>query len=169
MFARSHGDLHKIRDSIEAVKRLSDRVVGIGPFNIIGLDGILALLPIPALSTAYSIIAGSFLLIQGMRARVSPGTLIVCLFILLIDSGITTVEELTQLIPFAGPLLALLPGAVDLLFQGHLYAAHMIQKDIDKTHYVAGSESAARQSGEHDSHMADMRATKGKKRLVYLG
>lgn len=169
MFARTHGDLHKIRDSVEAVKRLSDRVIGIGPFNIIGLDGILALLPIPAVSMAYSVIAGGFLLIQGMRAKVSPGTLIICLIILLIDSGITTVEELTQLIPLAGPFLALLPGAADLLFQGHLYAAHMIQKDMDKTHYVPGSESAARQSGEHHGHLEDMRATKGKRRLVYLG
>ncbi len=169
MFARTHGDLHKIRDSIEAVKRLSDRIIGIGPFNIIGIDGILALLPIPAVSTAYSVLAGGFLLIQGMRAKVSPLTLIICLVILLIDSGITTVEELTQLIPLAGPFLALLPGAVDLLFQGHLYAAHLIQKDMDKTHYVAGSESAARQSGEHQGHLDDMRSTKGKKRLVYLG
>lgn len=169
MFAKTHGEVHKIRDSIEAVKRLSDRVIGIGPFNIIGLDGILALLPFPLLSTAYSVLAGLFLLIQGMRARVSPGTLIICLIILLLDSGITTVEELTQLIPFAGPLLSLLPGAVDAFFQGHLYAAHLIQKDMDKTHYVAGSESAARQSGEHDDHLADMRSQKGKKRLVYLG
>lgn len=169
MFAKTHGDVHKIRDQVEALKRLSDRVIGIGPFNIIGIDGILALLPIPALSTAYSVLAGIFLMIQGMRAKVSPGTLVFCLIILLIDSGITTVEEATQLIPFVGPVLSLLPGAVDLLFQGHLYAAHLIQKDIDRTHYVAGSESAARQSGDHHEHLADMRGQKGKKRLVYLG
>jgi hypothetical protein len=169
MFARTHGDLHKIRDSVEAVKRLSDRIIGIGPINIIGIDGILAFLPIPGLSMAYSILAGLFLLIQGMRAKVSPVTLIVCFVILLIDSGITTVEEVIQLVPFAGPLIAFLPAIGDAFFQGHLYSAHLIQKEMDKTHYVMGSESAARQSGEHHEHLADMRGTKGKKRLVYLG
>lgn len=169
MFARTHGDLHKIRDSIDGIKRLSDRVIGIGPLNIIGIDGLLALLNIPIVSTVYTVFAGLFLIIQAMRARVSAGTLILCLIILLIDSGITSLEEIVRLIPFAGVVLAWAPGVVDFLFQGHLYAAHLIQKDMDKTHYVAGSESAARQSGEHHEHLADMRGTKGKRRLVYLG
>ena len=55
MFARTHGDLHKIRDSIDGIKRLSDRVIGIGPLNIIGIDGLLALLNIPIVSTVYTV------------------------------------------------------------------------------------------------------------------
>ena len=60
MFARTHGDLHKIRDAVVGIKRLSDRVIGIGPLNIIGIDGLLALLNIPILSTVYTVFAGDF-------------------------------------------------------------------------------------------------------------
>ncbi|EGF89508.1 hypothetical protein ABI_39220 [Asticcacaulis biprosthecium C19] len=166
MLARSHDHIRRIYDSIESVKRLSDRVIGIGPINIIGLDGILALLPIPILSTAYSILAGGFLLIQGIRSHATLSTIATSFIILAIDAGLTTVEELLQLIPGAGWLLAIIPGGADALFQGHLYAAHLIQKDIDRTHYVEGRRGNA---DEHREHLADMRAQKGKKRVVYLG
>jgi hypothetical protein len=164
MLARSHDHIRRIYDSIESIKRLSDRIIGIGPINIIGLDGILALLPIPILSTAYSILAGAFLLIQGLRSRATLATMATSFIILLIDSGLTTVEELLQLIP-GGVLLSWIPGGVDAFFQGHLYAAHLIQKDIERTHYVEGHRGSA---DEHREHLADMREQK-KKRVVYLG
>ncbi len=163
MLAKSHEDIRRIYDSVESVKRLSDRIIGIGPINIIGLDGILALLPIPGLSTVYSIGAGLILLFQGLRARVTPMTLIISLLILAIDSGITTVEDVVKVIPGAGALLGLIPGGIDALFQGHLYAAHLIQKDIQRTLYIEGGRS------DHAADLAEMRATKGKKRIVYLG
>lgn len=169
MLAKSHGDIHGIYDSIQSVKRLSDGIIRLGPINVIGIDGLLALLPIPALSFAYSAIAGLFILIQGLRARVTPGTWLLALVILLIDCGVTSVEEISNLVPIAGPFLKLIVGAGDAAFQGHLYAAHIIQKDIDKTLYLPGSAYAARQSGEHDGNLAEMRATKGKNRVVYLG
>lgn len=166
MLAKSHAHIQKIYDSIESVKRLSDRIIGIGPINIIGLDGILALLPIPGLSMAYSVIAGLFLLIQGVRARARLGTLVMSFVILLIDSGLTTVEEVVQLIPGAGLLLSLVPGGADALFQGHLYAAHLIQKDIERTHFIEGRPS---DDAEHRENLAEMRSLKGKERVVYLG
>ncbi|MEI9902630.1 MAG: DUF4112 domain-containing protein [Asticcacaulis sp.] len=165
MLAKSHNDIQRIYDSIQAVKSLSDRIIRIGPINIIGLDGILALLPFPAISTGYSMIAGLIILVQGLRARVTPFTWLVALVILLIDCGITTVEDITKLIPIAGPFLNLIVGGGDALFQGHLYAAHIIQADIDKTLYVAGPRNAA----EHQENLAEMRGLKGKKRIVYLG
>ncbi|ESQ87662.1 hypothetical protein ABAC460_18475 [Asticcacaulis sp. AC460] len=162
MLAKSHDHIQRIYDSIESVKRLSDRIIGIGPINIIGLDGILALVPIPGVGTAYSVLAGLFLLIQGMRARVTLGTLATAVIILLIDSGLTTIEDIAKIFP----PLALIPGLIDAFFQGHLYAAHLIQKDIERTHYVQGRRGSA---DEHREHLNDMHAQKGKKRVVYLG
>ncbi|MFT4075848.1 MAG: DUF4112 domain-containing protein [Asticcacaulis sp.] len=168
MFAKTQDEVWRIYESVETVKRLSDRIIGIGPINIIGLDGILALLPFPFLSTVYSVGAGLILLFQGFRARVTPATLIISLIILAIDSGITTVEDVVKLIPGAGAVLGLIPGGVDALFQGHLYAAHLIQQDIKKTHYIEGSAAQAHRDGSHEHNISDMRGTKGKKRLIYL-
>ena len=159
--AKTHDDIRRIYDSIDNVKRLSDRIVGIGPINIIGLDGILSWIPIPGLDTAYSLIAGGFMVIQGIRARCDITTLAAAIIAILIDSGLSGLDGIIPILP-AGSI-------ADTLFQGHLYAAHMIQKDIEKTMYFEGSASEAHRSGEHAQNLADMRATKGKKRIVYLG
>jgi hypothetical protein len=169
MYAKTQEEIRRIYDSVETVKRLSDRLIGIGPINIIGLDGILALLPFPFLSTIYSVGAGLILLFQGIRARVTPGTLFISLIVLLIDSGITTAEDVVKMIPGAGALLGLIPGGIDAIFQGHLYAAHMIQQDINKTLYIEGSAAQAQRDGSHQDNVGEMRSLKGKKRLVYLG
>jgi len=79
--------------------------------------------------------------------------------VLLTDSGLSAV---TSLIP-------LWPAAVDTLFQGHLYAAHMVQKDIEKTWYVEGRKRAACDSGAHPQNLEALRRMTGKTRLVYLG
>ena len=34
MLAKSHEDVRKIYDSIETIKRLSDRIIGIGPIPL---------------------------------------------------------------------------------------------------------------------------------------
>ena len=39
IFAKSHIELHNIRNNVERVKKLSDNVVGVGPLGI-GLDGL---------------------------------------------------------------------------------------------------------------------------------
>jgi hypothetical protein len=159
MRAKSHDELHKIHDSLTTVKRLSDGIVRIGPINLIGLDGILSWVPIPGLVDIFSLLVGVFILSQAVRARVDTSTLIAAFIVLFIDGGLGLIE----------PLVPIIGSAADTLFQGQLYACHMIQKNMEKTLYVAGSAAEAHQSGEHQQNLAEMRATKGKKRLVYLG
>jgi hypothetical protein len=57
--ARTQIDVHNNRASIEAISRISDNLIGIGPVGI-GLDGILAW--IPGVGELYSIGAGAALI-----------------------------------------------------------------------------------------------------------
>lgn len=156
MFVRSVYDVQKVYDSVGTIKRLSDRIIGIGPINLIGLDGILAW--VPGVGTVYSIGASLFIMANGIRVRMSPVTFVQTSIILLIDSGVSGLESF---IPF-------LPAITDTLFQGHLYASHIVQKEIEKTLYLEESGREAHASGRHRDNLALMKATKGKKRLVYL-
>jgi hypothetical protein len=63
---------HHAWRTAERVKRLSDRLVGIGPFGI-GLDGVLAWVPV--VGPLYSVAAGGLLLIHGVRGGAPPWTL----------------------------------------------------------------------------------------------
>ena len=56
----------------ERIKRLSDRLVGVGPFGV-GLDGVLAWVPFAG--TAYSVGAGALLMYHGLMAKASLPTL----------------------------------------------------------------------------------------------
>ena len=161
MRAKSHDDIAKIHDSLTTVKRLSDGIIRVGPINLIGLDGILSWVPIPGVVDVYSLLTGVFILWQAIRARVDTGTLIAAFIVLFLDG----LSGLSEIIPIVGEL----GSVVDTLFQGQLYACHMIQKNIEKTLYVAGSAGDAHRSGEHAEHLAEMRATKGKTRVAYLG
>lgn len=161
MLARTQGDIDKIHDSLNTVKRLSDGIIRIGPLNLVGLDAILSWLPIPFADEIFSALAGIFILWQGIRARCDFVTLVASAIVLIMDSGISLFDGIIPIIP-AGSI-------ADTLFQGQLYACHMIQKDIEKTLYLPGSAAEAHHSGEHAQNLAEMRATKGKKRLVYLG
>jgi hypothetical protein len=168
MFVQTQEEVQKVRSSIETFKRLSDGLIKIGPINVVGLDGLLALIPIPGLGMAYSIIAGLIILFLGIRARVSLPTLISCTLILAIDSGITTADEIVQIFPVLGPFIGLITGGADAAFQGHLYAGHMIQKEMDSTLYVDDSFSRAKTEGRHQDNRDQVKRTKGLKRLVYL-
>lgn len=150
MASRTIGDIEKIWSNVEGVKKLSDRVIGIGPFGV-GMDGLLTW--IPGLGLAYSVIAGGWLIIQGVRARVAPATMVRMLAYIGLDSA-------TSEVPLVG-------DAVDFLFPGHLMAAKALQKDIETTHWVEASGRDARDSGDHERHVAAMRGA-GRKRLVYL-
>ena len=161
MRAKSHDELHKIHDSLTTVKRLSDGIIRIGPINVIGLDGILSWAPVPGLVDVFSLLVGVFIMWQAVRARVDTSTLIAAFIVLFLDG----LSGFSEIIPFVG----ILGAAADTLFQGQLYACHMIQKNMEKTLYLAGSAADAHRSGEHAQNLAEMRATKGKKRIVYLG
>jgi Domain of unknown function (DUF4112) len=110
---------HRIWRSVNRVKKLSDRVVGIGPFGV-GLDGLLALVPIPGPDLVYTVGAGGFLMAQALRARASAGTLTRMVSYLALDAA-------TSAFPFVG-------NAVDFLWPGQLMAATALQKDIERRH-----------------------------------
>ena len=61
MARRSVADIEKIWSNVEGVKKLSDRVIGLGPFGV-GLDGLVTW--IPGLGIIYSVGAGAWLLVQ---------------------------------------------------------------------------------------------------------
>ena len=151
MARRSVADIEKIWSNVEGVKKLSDRVIGIGPFGV-GLDGLVTW--IPGLGIIYSVGAGAWLLFQAFQAKAMPGTVFRMLGYLGVDAAASEV-------PLAGDV-------VDFLFPGHLMAAKALQKDIESTHWVEANEREARASGAHDGHVADMRRNPKLRRLVYL-
>ena len=151
MANRTIGDIEKIWSNVEGVKKLSDRVIGIGPFGI-GLDGILAWIPV--VNQVYTVGAGGWLMLQAVRARATSWTLAQM-------AGYIGLDTATDAVPIAG-------YAVDTLFPGHLLAAKALQKDIASTHWVEGSEAEARASGEHDRHLETARNNRKLRRIVYL-
>jgi len=108
---------HSAWRSAEQIKRLSDRVVGVGPVGV-GLDGLLSW--VPGANAVYSVAAGGFLIAAAIRAKAGPKTLAKMGAYLLADSA-------TSAVPVVG-------WTIDLLFPGHLMAAKELQKDIEARH-----------------------------------
>lgn len=154
MARRSVADIEKIWSHVEGVRKLSDRAVGLGPFGV-GLDGLLAFVPV--VGTAYSLGAAGWLLWQARRVKASPATLARMAAYLGVDSAMSAVGEA---IPLA-------PDLLDFFFQGHLFAARVLQKEMEQTHWVEAREEDARETGAHDHHLDEMRRRK-LRRLVYL-
>lgn len=118
---------HRSWRTAERLKRLSDRLIGIGPFGV-GLDGILTW--IPGAGGLYSIAAASVLIYEAFGARASAATLAKMLAYLAVDAA-------TSEVPLVG-------DAVDLLFPGHLLAAKALQKDVEARHGAPEGVSAGR-------------------------
>ncbi len=108
---------HRAWRSAERIKRLSDRLVGIGPFGI-GLDAVIDW--IPGLGPIYSAGAGALLVGQALSAGASAATILRMIAYLAADTA-------TSSVPLAG-------WAIDALFPGHLMAANALQKDIEARH-----------------------------------
>lgn len=157
MARRTIGDIEKIWTNVEGVKKLSDKVIGFGPFGI-GLDGLLTWVPV--VGTLYSVGTAGWLLVQAAKVKASPGTVTRMVGYLGLDGVTTLVGEV--------PFLDFIPNVADVLFRGHLMAAKALQKDIETTHWVEASEREARATGEHERHVAEMRARTGLRRVVYL-
>ena len=104
---------HRAWIRAEQIKRIADRLIGVGPFSI-GLDGLLA--PVPIAGTAFSLVAGAWLIIEGVKAGASRFTLARMTFYV----GFRT---LASVVPLEGWL-------VDVLFRGHMLAANALQRDI---------------------------------------
>jgi len=119
-------DLEAIRLSVLKMGALSDSLFRLGPFSI-GLDGILDW--IPGAGEIYSVAAGAYLLVQGMRAKVGTGTLVVA-------AGLMGARAVITAVPLAGPL------AADLLTM-HKWSAKLIARDIEKRIAAGGGAAQA--------------------------
>ena len=156
MLARSHDDLDRVRGHVERLRKVSDRVIGIGPFGI-GLDGLSAW--IPGAGAVYSVVAGGLLMMHGLRARASLRTLAGMAGILLADSLLDVIP-----VPIA-------PAVADMLFTGQKWASDALLKHMDKTVYYEGTRAEADADPyfrEHLQSLAAMRRGAPKQRIVYL-
>lgn len=151
MAVRTLIDLHNTRLSIERIKRLSDRVVGLGPFGI-GLDGLLGW--IPGFGALYSVAAGAALIHQGVKARASSGVLLQALVLL----GANTASNF---VPVAG-------GAMDMLFTAHKWSADLLLGQMDKTLYIEGDRASAAGSAEYAALMERVQSGVERRRIVFL-
>lgn len=106
---------HRAWRRVDRIRRLSDRVVGVGPWGL-GLDGVLAWVPVAG--TAYSVGASGFLLYEAVQAKASRATLVRMTAYLGLDSVSSSV-----------PVLG---WALDTVFTGHAFAARALQKDIER-------------------------------------
>ncbi|MBS0297989.1 MAG: DUF4112 domain-containing protein [Proteobacteria bacterium] len=121
-------ELERIWLRAERVKKLSDKIISFGPFGGIGLDSLISALnnplagPLAALGIGadeiYTWGAGLYLIYLAAKAHCSAGTIIKMFFYILVDS-------LVSAVPAIG-------SALDFLWQGHVYAARALQKDIER-------------------------------------
>ncbi len=151
MAGRTIADIQKIWANVEGVKKLSDRVIGIGPVGF-GMDALLTWVPV--VGTAYTVGTAGWLMWQATRARATPAVMARMAAYMAFDTA-------TGTIPLAGDL-------VDTFFPGQLLAARALQKHIEATHWVEDNEAAARASGDHERHLATVRDDPKLKRIVYL-
>jgi hypothetical protein len=121
IFAKSHLDLHNIRNNVARVKKLSDNVVGVGPLGI-GLDGLLTW--IPGAGELYSLGAGGLIVWDAVRARSAPMIVVQIMAIILVDT-------VAGAVPGVGKV-------ADMLFTGHKWSADMLTNHMDDTIYFEG-------------------------------
>ena len=127
MARRTIADIEKIWANVEGVKKLSDRVIGIGPVGF-GMDALLTWVPV--VGTAYTVGTAGWLMWQATRAKASPAVLARMAAYMAVDTatgtvysdtgdGAFTAEDGEQLLPgaqrAAGRLLHLVD---DLLADG---------------------------------------------------
>jgi hypothetical protein len=104
---------HRAWLAAERIKRIADRLIGLGPFSI-GLDGLLA--PVPAVGTLFCLGAGVWLIAEGVKAGAAPYTLArMVLYI--------AVRTISSVVPIEG-------WFVDIFFRAHMMAANALQRDI---------------------------------------
>jgi hypothetical protein len=151
--ARSHIDLHNIRQSVDRIGDISDNVIHLGPIKL-GLEAVLEF--VPFVGEIYSIVAGGLLIIEGMRARVPGATLLSVTFLI----GVRTMLGAGNLVPPIGVVGEIAAAA----FRAHKISADMIAKAMDDTLYIEGRKG----DPEYADVLARVRAGKEKRRVVYL-
>ncbi|CAN1573842.1 Protein of unknown function DUF4112 [Caulobacteraceae bacterium] len=112
---------HSAWKSAETIKKLSDRVIGVGPFGI-GVDGLLTW--IPGAGLIYSSGAAIYLLYLAVRSGASAGSLARM-------AGFLGLDVMLSGVPIPG-----FADLADMLWQGHLMAANSLQKDIEARHGI---------------------------------
>ena len=118
---------HRAWANAERIKRLSDRVVGIGPLGL-GLDGVLAW--IPGANLIYSLGAGGLLVYEAVQCGAAPATVVRMGVYLAADSALSEV-------PIVG-------WAMDTFFPGHLLAARALQRDVERRHGAPPADPSRR-------------------------
>jgi len=154
--ARSHLDLHNIRQSVERIGNVSDNVVHLGPIKL-GLEAVLEF--VPFVGEIYSMLAGALLVVEGVRAR-APMTTLMAITVLI---GLRTVMGAGNLIPIPG--VGVLSELAAAAFRAHKISADMIAKAMDDTLYIEGRKG----DPEYADVLARVRAGQEKRRVVYLG
>lgn len=114
----------------DRIRRLSDRLVSIGPFGL-GLDGVLAW--VPGAGTAYSVGAGGLLLYEAVQAGVPRATILKM-------AGYLGLDSVSSGVPILG-------WAVDTFFRGHAMAARTLMKELEARH---GRPAPKKASAEQD-------------------
>lgn len=155
--ARTLDEVQDIRRSIASIGRISDNVVGVGPFGI-GLEGVLEFVPV--VGELYSLAAGFMLILQGIRVHAPFFTLVWGTFLILLRTLIGAVDD----IPFIGLLPPGLVGDVMAgFFRAHRMVSNMLVEGIDQTLFVEGRRK--------DPGNADIlaRARAERRRVVFLG
>jgi hypothetical protein len=120
---RSVSELQAIRAGVARIGKLSDSIVRLGPLRL-GLDGVLAWAP--GVGEVYSAAAGTYIIVQGLRAGVSIPVLAACGALMF---GRTTLSA----IPLVGPL------AADLL-TAHRWSSRLVIAAIDRKLVRMGAE-----------------------------
>lgn len=108
---------HEAWRRAERIKRLSDRLIGVGPIGV-GLDAVVNWAP--GAGPLYSAGAAAFLLYEATQAGASAATIARMAAYLVADTA-------TSSVPIIG-------WVVDTFFTGHLLAAKALQKDIERRH-----------------------------------
>ena len=108
---------HRAWLTAEKIKQASDRLIAIGPWGV-GLDGMLSFVPIAG--GVYSLAAGGWLLLEAVRAKAQPWTLLKM-------AAYVGFNTATAEVPIIGQ-------TIDFFFRGHLMAANALQKDIAQRH-----------------------------------
>jgi hypothetical protein len=117
---------HQAWRRAERIRRLSDRIVGLGPWGL-GVDGVLAWVPVAG--TLYSVGAGGLLLYEALQAGAGRGTL-------LRMAAYLGLDVVSSDVPIVG-------WAVDTLFTAHAFAARALQKDIERRFGRPGEAAAS--------------------------
>jgi hypothetical protein len=157
--ARSLVEVHNARRSIESIGKISDNVVGFGPFGI-GLEGILEFVPV--VGEIYSLAAGLMLILQGIRVRAPILMLAWGTFLILLRTVIGAIDD----IPFIGLLPPGIMGDVVAgFFRAHRMVATMLVAEIDQTLYIEGH----RRDPENADIIASIRSGAERRRVVFLG